>query len=106
MINHQSGKDALLKSAMLLISILFLNVRGLSQEPIDKFDAHPPDLVNPGIQEDELIRRAYIKLMFFNMAANRNTVSRDKIYNQAADDIKVEISNLHTGPLSEIDHRH
>ncbi|MBK8315963.1 MAG: hypothetical protein IPL01_18945 [Acidobacteria bacterium] len=105
MINHKSGKDALLKSAMLLISILFLNVWGLSQEPIGKFDAHPPDLVNPGIQEDELVRRAYIKLMFFNMAANRNTVSRDKIYNQAADDIKVEISNLHTGSLSEIDHR-
>ncbi|HET9529576.1 MAG TPA: hypothetical protein VFQ92_04445 [Blastocatellia bacterium] len=52
--------------------------------------------------EERLVKLTYARLMLYNKAANIKVSSDNNMQRQAVDDIRFQISNLHTGPIEEI----
>lgn len=52
--------------------------------------------------EEKTVKLAYMKLMFYNRAANTQRAAERKSSHNAEDDVRFVIQNIHTGPIEEI----
>lgn len=73
-------------------------VSGQSQEKSEK----SASIQSQMSYEEATIRWAYLKLMYYNSNASKDLAQSSNRAYKPEDDIKLEVSDVHTGPISEV----